>query len=324
MNEVNQQEAKPKKSKSKKIRFQANKGGARKNLVLMLGAVLTVVALSIAIFFTLSSLFSTEQYYVLNTNVRARQAITPDMVIARETSAGTGPINAISMEDLQRGGVYSRYPLYAGDVVAYSNAGTLSNRTVGIPDDWVVTSFSIDSTNAAGGTIGKGDYVDLLGVGSQTEEGAKYIFNNLMVLDVKFVNEEIEDNSDGRTLIGEAMHYTVGMPSEQVAYLHEALRFYDQIKLIKAPLSLEYENRDIKHLDRPFVYDMGIENFDLFEGTDPTFTDIERDESGRPLINKDNQKENSDGITLTEEQIDDFTTRSEDVVESEEDLSDIN
>lgn len=271
---------KKRKVKTKKINYNPGRSGSRKNLILVSGAALFVVVLSAVIFMTLSSLFSTETYYVLNTNVKAKQQITPEMVVARETAAGTGPIHALSMEEIQRGGVYSKYPLFAGDVIASSNAGPLSGIPLGIPDDWLVTSFTINSTDAVGGILGKGDYADLLGI---NEDGAQYIFNNILILEVKFLNDEYDGALEGQTVVGETMHYTVGLPAESVAYLHDALNKYEIVKLVKSPTEVNYKERDLDKLKGPFKYDSSIGNIDVFEGTDPTFTEIERDEDGRPI-----------------------------------------
>lgn len=271
---------KVKKTKTKRAKFNPGEGGSRKNLILVGGATLVVILLSAAIFLTLTSLFSTENYYVLNTNVKAKQQITSEMVVARETAKGTGPVNALSMESIQRGEVYSKYPLYSGDVIAQSNAGELSGQALGIPDDWVVTSFSTTSTDAVGGILGKGDYVDILGV---DDIGARYIFNNLLILEVKFVNEEYDGKLDGQTVVGEAMHYTVGMPADKAAYFHSALNDYTLVKVIKSPNIINYAERDVSDLDKLFKYGPEVGNFDLIKGTDPTFTDIERDENGRPI-----------------------------------------
>lgn len=272
-------------AKPKKVKRVNNKVGTvakaeRKNLIVVVGTIVAIIALSATFYVTLSSLFSTETYYVLNQNIKAKELITPDMVTARETSKNTGPINALSMEDIQRGGVYSRYPLYAGDVIAESNAGPVTVSSLGVPDSWAITSFSIMSTDAVGGTLGRGDYVDLIGV---NESGARYVFNNLLILEVMFVNEELEGNLDGQTVVGEAMHYTVGLPAEHVAHLHSALLDYEVIKVVKAPFEVNYAERDTSNLDQEFKYGPSVGNIDLFKGTDPTFTEIERDETGRPV-----------------------------------------
>lgn len=295
---------KKRKVKTKKINYNPGRSGSRKNLILVSGAALFVVVLSAVIFMTLSSLFSTETYYVLNTNVKAKQQITPEMVVARETAAGTGPIHALSMEEIQRGGVYSKYPLFAGDVIASSNAGPLSGIPLGIPDDWLVTSFTINSTDAVGGILGKGDYADLLGI---NEDGAQYIFNNILILEVKFLNDEYDGALEGQTVVGETMHYTVGLPAESVAYLHDALNKYEIVKLVKSPTEVNYKERDLDKLKGPFKYDSSIGNIDVFEGTDPTFTEIERDEDGRPI----SQSVEGEVVDFPEDYEDDFDENEE-------------
>lgn len=295
---------KKRKVKTKKINYNPGRSGSRKNLILVSGAALFVIVLSAVIFMTLSSLFSTETYYVLNTNVKAKQQITPEMVVARETAAGTGPIHALSMEEIQRGGVYSKYPLFAGDVIASSNAGPLSGIPLGIPDDWLVTSFTINSTDAVGGILGKGDYADLLGI---NEDGAQYIFNNILILEVKFLNDEYDGALEGQTVVGETMHYTVGLPAESVAYLHDALNKYEIVKLVKSPTEVNYKERDLDKLKGPFKYDSSIGNIDVFEGTDPTFTEIERDEDGRPI----SQSVEGEVVDFPEDFEDDFDENEE-------------
>lgn len=298
----NKKEEKPQKAKikrkTKKVSYNLGSKGSNKNLVLLGGAAVLVIVLSAVIFMSLTSLFKTESYYVLNTNVKAKQQITPEMVVARETAEGTGPVHALSMEEIQRGGVYSKYPLFSGDVVAKSNAGPLSGTPLGIPDDWSVTSFTINSTDAVGGTLGKGDYADLLGV---DDKGAKYIFNNLLILEVKFLNEEYDGALDGQTIVGETMHYTVGLPAEDVAYLHDALNKYGEkgVKMIKAPTEVNYKDRDVSNLNKVFR-SSEKSNIDVIEGTDPTFTEVERDADGRPVNSKDSEDKSDEDKSLSE------------------------
>lgn len=303
------------KRNAKKVSYNPGSKGSRKNLILIGGASVLVIVLSAIIFITLTSLFSTENYYVLNTNVKAKQQITPEMVVARETAEGTGPVHALTMEEIQRGGVYSKYPLFAGDVVAKSNAGPLSGTPLGIPDDWVVTSFTINSTDAVGGILGKGDYADLLGV---NEEGARYIFNNLLILEVKFLNEEYDGTLDGQTIVGEVMHYTIGLPAEDVAYLHDALDKYEIVKMVKSPTEVNYQDRNVSNLKKPFRYNDKNTNIDVIEGTDPTFTEIERDENGKPL-NKVNEVEDNNEETNDSQNEEDATNQ-----DSEADVEDNN
>lgn len=300
---------KPKvKRNSKKVNYNPGAKGSKKNLVLLSGAAALVIIISAVIFMSLTSLFKTESYYVLNANVKAKQQITPEMVVPRETAEGTGPVHALSMEEIQRGGVYSKYPLFAGDVVAKSNAGSLSGTPLGIPDDWAVTSFTINSTDAVGGTLGKGDYVDLLGV--ESKGGSKYIFNNMLILEVKFLNEEYDGTLDGQTIVGETMHYTVGLPSEDVAYLHDALNNFKAVKMIKAPTEVNYQDRDVSKLGKVFKYKDNYKK-DVIEGTDPTFTEVERDESGKPVSSIEENADSEEG-TQPEKVADEQTNDSKD------------
>lgn len=272
-----------KKVKTKKVNYNPAKDGSKKNLVLIGGFASAVIIIAALIFMTLSSLFSTETYYVLNQNVRANQQILPQMVTPIEAAEGTSPVHSLSMEEIQRGNIFSKYPLYAGDVVSRSNSGPLSDMTAGIPDDWVITSFTMNSTDAAGGILKKGDYADLIGVDAEEGTGAQYIFNNMMILEIKFLNEEYNGGLEGQTVVGETIHYTVGLPPEAAAYLHDALSKYPVVKLVKAPIEVNYQKRNLSKLKAPFKYGSEVGNIDVFEGTDPTFTEVERDEKGRPI-----------------------------------------
>lgn len=276
---------KVRKKNAPKVNYNPGGKGSRKNLILVGGAAALVIVISAIVFMTLTSLFSTESYYILNQNVKAKQLITPEMVETRETAEGTAPVHSLSMEEIQRGGVYSKYPLFAGDVVARSNSGPLSGTPLGIPDDWLLTSFTINSTDAVGGILGKGDYADLLGI---DDEGTQYIFNNLLILEVKFLNEEY-DGEDGQTILGETMHYTVGLPAEHIGNLHSALDHYETIKMVKAPTEVNYADRNVSKLDKAFKYGPDTGNIDVIEGSDPTFTEIKRDEDGRPIVDEDEE-----------------------------------
>ena len=294
----NEKEVKPKKVKvakgGKKVNYKLSTDGSKKNLVIVGGAVTAVIAVSVAIFFAFSSIFSTETYYLLNTNVKSSQQITDKMVVEVQPAKGTAPPNALSMEEIQRGNVYSKYPLYAGDVVSRSNAGPQSDITSGIPDDWSITSFTINSTDAVGGILGKGDYADVLGV-DENGKDSKYVFTNLMILEVKFLNEEYDGTDlEGKTVVGETIHYTVGLPAKDVALLQSALNHYPIVKLVKAPYQVNYEDRDLSGTNGTFNFDNGSKTIDLKEGTDPTFTEVERDADGRPSVSKDETESSTD------------------------------
>lgn len=281
-----------KKTKPKKVSL-SQVDGKRKNLIVYAVGAIVTVAFALAIFVGLSATFSTESYYVLTQDVPAKTQITADIVVEQETAKGTAPSNALSMSEIQQGGLYARYPLYRGDVIASSNVGPASDTSLGIPDDWSVTSFNISSSDAVGGVLGRGEYVDIIGV---NDDGARYIFNNVLVLDATFSSQELSNKDEQTTVIDELVHYTVGMPAEDVAILHSALHDYDNIKVVKAPANVRYNQRDVSGLDRSFKFGPGVGNKDLLEGSDPSFSEVIRDERGVPI------NESTCGSKLTDDE----------------------
>lgn len=266
--------------------------GKKKNIVIVSILGILTAAIAIGIFVGLSTIFSTDTYYVLSTNVSAKQAITPAMVVERETGKGTAPANALTAEQIVSGNLYARYPLHAGDVISTSNTGPANDVHLGVPDDWAITSFSIAADNAVGGILVRGDYVDLLGI--NTEENieedlidgqARYIFHNLMLLDVAYTSDIVEEGLDPATVgrVGELLHYTVALPAEDVAMLHSALVIYDEIRLVKAPMNTIYGARDTSDLGRIYLFNKSVPNKDVIVGTDPTFSQVLRDSQMRPV-----------------------------------------
>lgn len=248
------------------------------------------VALSFALFFGLKAALATEDYYVLNQDLAAKTQVTETMLKKVTTSKNTAPQNAISINQVKQGTVFTRIPLRAGDVLSSSNTGIDLDASSGIPDDWVVTSFDINPGLAVNGLVKKGDYFDIIGV--SLEEGSKYLFHNVLALQVmsngqmyKDANEQITTGASD----GEALTYVVGMPADDAAKLHYALAKYDIIKTILAPASLKYKYRDVSDLEEPFFMDAESIPSDLFDGTDSTFTPVLKDDNGRP-VNKKNCK----------------------------------
>lgn len=250
-----------------------------RNLVKLLGYTVGIVVLGSILFFAFSSMLSTETYYTLNVDVPSKAQITTTMVNEQITSKGTGPQNALTMAEIQRG-VYARVNLSRGEVVSFSVAGVPMDTDLGIPDDWSITSFTIESESAVGGIVTRGDFMDLMVVSD--EEGAKYVYNNLLVLDASF-SSRISEEDEANARVGETIHYTVGLPGEDVGFLHSALNDYTNIKVIKAPNNTLYGSRDTRGLDKYYKFGPGFINKDLYEGVDPTFTPIIRDEGGRPV-----------------------------------------
>jgi hypothetical protein len=253
-----------------------------KNLVTTLIVSIIVVVLAIALFFTLSQVLAKEDYYVLKQDVSAKTQISEDMLKKIETAKGSAPQNAISIQQVRQGTVYTRIPLKAGDVLSKSNTGLDLDSTNGIPDDWVVVSFNISSDNAAGGNISKGDYFDIIGI--DPDGGAKYLFFNVLALEVNYTKGESKVTSDGKVVpLGEQLQYVVGVPADKAPTLLHAFEKFKTVKLAMSPMSLKYKNRDTSSLDQGYTADFSTSATDLFAGTDSAFTPILRDKNGLPV-----------------------------------------
>lgn len=242
------------------------------NLITIIISVIIAIVLFVGVYFGLSSAFETEKYYVLNTNVAARTQIKPQMLTEVVVSKGGSPHNAITLAEVKQGSIFTQYPLMAGDILSVSNTGAKASVTNGIPDDWVITSFSINANSAVGGNIDKGNYFDIIGVKS---DGAKYLYTNVLALDVNR-SQQSKDGSLDTTI-----QYIIGVPPQEAPKLHHALNSYE-IKLVLSPKTVEYENRDVVTIDGVFKSD-NSKLVDLYKGTDNKFRDIIRDVNGRPV-----------------------------------------
>lgn len=255
----------------------------KRNLIVVVILSILIVALSGGIYYGLSQLLQTESYYVLNQNVKPKMRITADMLDEVVTAKDTAPKNAATKTMVEQGAVYSKYALSKGDIVTPSNAGIDLDIGTGVPEEWSYTSFTINSEDALGGKIGKGDYFDILAVSD--DEGAKYIVFNVLALDVNL--ETVESVSGKNIQVGTVLHYIVGMPADKIAEFQYAVSKYGTIKLIKSPNIVRYKKRDISQLGKTFLVDSDTKPIDLYEGTDPTFATVLRDNNTRP-VNKEN------------------------------------
>lgn len=138
-----------------------------------------LVTLIVLVIF-LQSLISTTKYYVLNTDVPARTLITPTMLTEQVVSSGGEPPTAIDISAVTSNQLYAKTSLTAGDILTQSNVGDLIPLRQGIPDDFVVTSFSADPNSSAGGNIKRGDYVDIFYVG---DGQSSLLFQRVLILD---------------------------------------------------------------------------------------------------------------------------------------------
>jgi len=251
--------------------------------VLWGAAIVMAVLVAASMFALLSSVASTSTYYVLNQDVPARTQISPDMMTAVVTSEGGQPRNAATLADVQTGKVFSKFALNTGDVVSMSNSGPLTAINVGVPDSYVITSFSVEAQNAVAGRVTRGDYIDIIAVTTSTngDERSKYILRNVLVLDVNSdltqVSATTADSSTGATASDSAAArggipslYTVGLPPVDAARL--ALAANDTLFIVLSPVQNAdsgVDPEDISVNQSDLFGDATVGNAGL--GTDPTF-----------------------------------------------------
>lgn len=269
----------------------------KKNFTAIFLAGFAIIAITAGIAFTLSKLFATETYYVLNTDIPSKTQITKAMLIPQETAKGTAPQNAIGMGDIQRGTLFSKYPLFQGDVLASSNAGEVSNSFDGIPDDWVVISFTASADNAVDGKIMRGDYFDVIGVNPSEvvanpedeagSTGGRYLITDVLALDINSSSAgEAQTDAEGNVTTnnsGASLVYTVGMPQKSASGFLGALPNYDEIHLARSPISVNYKDRNVKELAGLSQLPGTEDPQNLYAGTDSTFSPIIRDKNSVPV-----------------------------------------
>lgn len=322
-------EKEPKAPKVQKKKSRVKKGSGiksqasapAKNLIMIGSLSIIFSILAGAAFLMLTSALETEVFYVLNRDVQANELITPDMLAPQETAAGGTPINAMGVAEIQMGGVHARFPLAAGDVVSRSNTTSQLDWTLGVPDDWAITSFNINADHALGGRLQRGDFVDMLviqsdgnifefdgatdsitnndGDGNRLHENvaqgrtgeAQFVFTSMMVLEVSGGHNEVVHTEDGgaiaQTTLGEELQFLVALPPEEVAMLHSALERFSSVRLIRSPFMIHYAERNLDSLNNVFLFNStNLPVADMFEGADPTFVQILRDNTGRPVTHQ--------------------------------------
>lgn len=273
-------------SKGKKGLFKGN--GLIFTIIIIVSLVLFGVVFSVA-----SKIFQTETYYILKQDVPTRTQVTEEMLEPVVTSEGTAPEAAIGLADVQTGNVYTQYPLLAGDILTMSNVGGMEDISVGIPDTWVITNFSVNADDAVGGRIQRGTYFDIM---VATESGSFYPFINVLALDttVDLADASSADAADSEEAhSGQTSQYVVGMSPENAAKLQNIVKKYDgSIKLILSPRQNEYEKPQLASYSGKFSYEddetVWPGQSDSGEMTDYTFTDVERDAFGRPVEKLEN------------------------------------
>jgi Flp pilus assembly protein CpaB len=255
-----------KKTKTSKVNFEGRK------LWFFFSAIAALLT-AVALFTIISQVTATVTYYVAAEDIPARTQITPEAVLPIVTSAGSEPINSLTLSEIESGEFYATYPLFAGDVVAITNTGALKSIESGLPEGFVVATFTAPASYAVGGKIGRGDYVDLIVVKESTFDGslvASYFMQHVLVLDATVDPEQmlVSDAEDPELRNGIPTLYTVGVSPENAAKL--AIATQSTIYVVKSaiqatdepvpPMSIEVNLETLSGL----IEDAGW-------GTDPTF-----------------------------------------------------
>lgn len=295
-------------------------GGFFKNAkIIWLGIAVLLIFVFVGTLMLLRSAYQTETYYVLNQDIPTRTQITMDMLSPVVTSAGTAPGGSLEMTEEQRlsereailaavqnGAAYTQFPLKAGDVLSPSNVGALSDISVGVPDNWVITSFNVDYNNAVQGRIQRGSYFDIMVV---SDSGAYYPFVNILALETATgAGTSSAEGQDASGMNASTSVYTVGMSPENAGKLQWLQSFGGgELKLVLSPRQNEYASPNLMDYAGMFYYDplidgviapglqevkdidgIGVDldgdgKVDFREITDYTFSDVERDQFGRPI-----------------------------------------
>jgi hypothetical protein len=294
--------------------------------LIWLGIAVLLVFVFVGTLTLLKSVYQTETYYVLNQDIPTRTQITMDMLEPVVTSAGTAPGGSPDMTQEQRdderntiltavqsGVVFSQFPMVSGDVLSPSNAGGLSDISVGVPDTWVITNFAVGADNAVGGRIQRGYYFDMMVL---SDQGAFYPFVNVLALDT---TTDLDSASSADAVNteeaqeGQTTQYTVGMSPANAAKMQDLIYQYGgNIRMVLSPRQNDYAAPRLMDYSGLFKYDIDIDgvvapglqpvydadgnpvdldgdgNDDFREATDYTFTDVERDQFGRPIAQVDN------------------------------------
>lgn len=216
----------------KKINFEGRK------LWFFFSAVAALLT-AIVLFVILSQVTSTSTYYVVTTDVAARTQLTPDMLTPVVTSSGGQPANALSLSQIESTPTFAKYKLFSGDIVASTNTGSLEAIEAGIPKGFVVATFTAPATYAAGGKIGRGDYVDLIVVQDSTSTGvpsASYFLQHILVLDATIDPESsgAVSPNDAALRVGIPTLYSVGVSPENAAKL--AIATQAKIYVVKSAI----------------------------------------------------------------------------------------
>lgn len=172
-------------------------------------AAAAAILAAILILLLMSKVISRDTYYVLNTEVMPRYQITESMLEQRDVPAGGIPQNTLGLVRDTNGvrqdlsaivGRWAKYTLLPGDVITAANTTPMEEEiklTAGLPSDFVITSFSTDPNNSAGGNVRRGDYVDIAVISSDSSitgsssTTATWVLQHVLVIDANAGAESV-------------------------------------------------------------------------------------------------------------------------------------
>lgn len=307
MSLLNRNDDKASSLSSGKIIGGVKKGKISKPILIAVG--IAAVLLFVFLLTFLGQQNQTEPYYVVAQDIPAHSKITEDDIQKVEARKGTAP-KSIPLSQIQQGSVYAQYDLLAGDVLSPSNTGGRSNLYDGVSDSWAVTSFTINSSDAVDGNIQRGDYFDILALGSKTvngeaateqsnaaitsNQGGSYLYYNVLCL-YTTAHKTSKTAKDGTTTTtGESTEYFVAMPPKDIAMLQSAMTGLT-VKLVMSPrentykepnadaygfATFNYNGQDLKPRNASACNDETSKSEDC---TDNTFHDVRRNKFGVPF-----------------------------------------
>lgn len=253
----------------------------------------------LVVFFAAMSLFSdlTKQdtYFVLNKDVPfAKTQITVSDLQEVSVREGTAPPTALNIAEVQSGDVYSKIPLNKGDILTASNTGPNLDISVGVPDSWVITNFSVSADDAVQGRIQRGYYFDMIVTTTVTGDDTHasstfsfYPFINMLALDTTVsLNNASNSNAinTDAARAGQTKQYTVGLPRAEAARLHSIMEQYGgNVHLVLTPRQNDYCTVNPDEYAGQFGFDVNKDGpFNAGQNTNSNFTDVERD-AGVPI-----------------------------------------
>lgn len=282
------------------------------NIIIIIAIIAGLLGLFISSATFLKNISKTETYYVLKEDVPAQTLITEDMLQPVSTSAGSEPKNILSKADVLSENYYTKIAFQAGEygvpvpLTAVQKEGeTTSGLQAQIPEDWVVTSFSISSDKAVSGQLLTGDFFDMLVV---TDQGTFTPFINTPVLNTTLSSQTVSNPNGGSTYTTETVQYVIGLPADQAARLQHILGTFDNIVLnVSSESAKQCKGINIRDYDSTVQWNGTKDNNMNLE---QPFDSI----AENPKIcdsKKDNTEEKSDSPSSISQETDDNNTSSE-------------